>query len=147
MQRKHWIPSFIILVALAVPGLCQARAQADVQVKSVNVIRNNNSLVCKVTVYSDHDDFARNTMLRILLPVGVIAISQSTGCQASLPVGDNTQGVVTCNLGDLRVADSKTVQITTALPPASVARKFMAFASSDTPDPDPSNNFRLGTLR
>lgn len=146
MQRKHWILSLLVLMTLAVSSLCQARAQADVQVQAVNVIQGNNSLVCKVKVYSDHDDYARNTMLRILLPVGVTVTSQSQGCQASSPVGDGTQGVVTCNLGTLRVADSRTVQVTTSLPPRGVPKKCAAFASSDTPDPNPSNNFGEGRL-
>lgn len=147
MQIQRWILSLVVLAMLAVSALCQALAQADVRIRAINVSGTAQELACKVTVYSDHDDFARNTMLRILLPVGVRVLSQSPGCQASTPVGDGTQGVVTCNLGELRIADSRTVQVTTTRPPRRVAKKFAAFASSDTPDPDPSNNFKIGILQ
>jgi hypothetical protein len=125
----------------------QERWQADVRVRSVTVVQVKSRLTCKVVVYSDHDDDARQTTVRILMPVGVKFLSSATGCFASpSAAADGTQGVATCNIGTLAVGASRTVQIVTTVPTIpEISKTFGAFAWSITPDPKPANNYGEGT--
>ncbi len=109
--------------------------------------RNEILLVCEVVVYSCCDNSAGQAQLRILLPLGVHAVTMSPGCIASITIPfDGSQGFVTCELGDIAVGASKQIRVFTTLPLyPGVHNTFGAFAWSNTPDPDPHNNYGEGT--
>src|SRR5687768_16170552 len=77
-MSKKLIAVAMILIGTAITIQAQARAQADVQVRSVAVTEVGGRLTARVEVFSHNDDTARNTTLRILLPVGVRFVSSST---------------------------------------------------------------------
>jgi hypothetical protein len=143
--------AFITLFAVTGVAFGQARAQADVQVRSMSVTESAGNLKVSIEVFSRHDDTARNTTLRILLPVGVRFVSSATGCEARpATAADGTQSIATCEVGDLRHlggrGESKTMELLTTVPRIATIRKtFGAFAWSDTPDPLPRNNYREAT--
>jgi Domain of unknown function DUF11 len=134
----------VLLFLIPATGWSQERVQADVKIESVSVAQAAGSLTCRVKVFSDHDDNAHDTTLRILLPVGVRFLRASTRCRASRAFHDGTRGVLTCLIGDLEVGASRTVQVVTTLPPAGFEKTFGAFAWSITPDPAPANNYGEG---
>ena len=153
-QMKKLIIASMAIFLTAGAAWAQERPQADVQVRSVSVTRSPSKagkpqLVCEVVVYSYHDDDAGNATMRILLPVGVHVISLSAGCKSSTTIPfDGSQGFVTCNLGDIAVGVSKNVRVVTTLPIyPDVHNTFGAFVWSNTPDPDPHNNYGEGTAR
>lgn len=143
----------VLLAVLLAPGaaLPQERSQADIQVQSVTVREGTGrtgdvgrQLMATVVVYSFHDDDAQSATVVILLPVGVRFLGASAGCSASV-VSAPTQAIVTCRLGNLAVGATRTVQVTTTLPPSGVPKKFGAFVWSLSPDPNPVNNYGEGT--
>src|SRR5215470_11414293 len=114
---KKFGATLLVMFCTAGAILAQERGQADVQISSINVTEANNRLTCQVTVFSENDDDARDVRLFILLPVEVKFIEASNVCKrVSTPA--NTDGVVECQLGDLRVRESKTIQVSTTVPPA-----------------------------
>lgn len=138
--------AFAAMLFTASTAASQERWQADLRISSITVAEGIGKLTCKVVVYSDHDDDARNTTIRILLPVGTKFISSATGCSASPSASaDGTQGVATCDIGTIPVGGSRTVQVVTSLPPKGISKTFGAFAWSITPDPHPGNNYGEGS--
>ena len=85
-----------------------------------------------IVVTNDGPDDAENVELVDTLPAGVTFLSASDGC-------DESAGVVTCSLGKIKSTKSKTIEIVVR---ADVAddQTNTATVSSDTPDPDPSDN-------
>ena len=87
-----------------------------------------------ITVTNDGPSIANNVVTTDALPLGVTFVSASPGCAA-------TGGTVTCTTPTLTSGASATYTIEGALDPAmlgSVANT--ASTTSDTPDPDPSDN-------
>lgn len=142
MYKKLWITTLLMLVIVPVTTWSQERVQADVEVKSILVTESAGKLTCEVKVFNTHDDNAHDTMLQILLPVGVKVEPRllPPRCTVSTGFHDGSQGFVTCRLGELGVGDSKIVRIVARMLPSGSSKKFGAFAWSRTPDPDPSNN-------
>ena len=148
MCNKFWLTTLFLFAFAPATALSQERVQADVEVKSVLVTEMTGKLTCEVKVFNTHDDNAHDTKLVILLPVGVKIKPRRDGvptlplgCRVSARLHDGTQGVVTCNLGELAVnAADRTISFDTTLPPANVPKVFGAFAWSRTPDPNPTNN-------
>ena len=131
-----------ILLFVSSVGLGQARPQADVQVRSLAVSESTGKLTFKFEIFNINDDSARNTTLRVLFPVNVKFLSSATGCTASAAVRDGTHAFAICDVGTLRVGESRTVQVVTTVPTIPRIRKaFGAFAWSETPDPLPANNY------
>jgi hypothetical protein len=135
------------------PALPQAaRWQADIQIRSVAVRAvtlavDNVQLTATITVYNTNDDDARIATLQVLLPVGVRFLSSDSGCLAGAQSGsDGTHGLVICRLGDLGVGTTRTVHVTTTGASAA-SRTFGAFVFSNTPDPNPANNYGQGSAR
>ena len=66
------------------------------------------------------------------------------GCQPS-PGGTGVNGpyhaFLTCDLGDLPVDGSRTIQFTTSVPPAYIPKRYGVFAYSNAPDPYTGNNY------
>jgi len=122
--------------------------QADVQISALDVSQLDQSLVARVVVYSDNHDDARAVHLEILLPLGVGVTRTAMGCSASAspPGVSELRAKVMCDMGTLPVHTAREVFVITTLPPMGTPKTFGAFASSDTPDPRPGNNFAERTL-
>jgi hypothetical protein len=136
----------LITFSLSGVALAQERSQADVQVRSMAVTEAGGNLTCKFVVFSFHDDDAVNTTVRVLFPVRVKFLSSATGCVASAAMRDGTQAFAICDVGRLGVGASRTVQVVTTVPTIARIRKtFGAFAWSETPDPQPRNNYGEAT--
>lgn len=119
------------------------RTQADIQIIEFKVTESMDELVCTVTITNDFDDTARNAKLIVLLPVEVSFLSNrsSPGGQPD-GIGSWTS-CVSYELGNMDVRQVETRSIITTLPRLEdTPRKFGAFVYSQTPDPNPGNNFR-----
>ena len=117
--------------------------QTDLRIQTfeVTALKRGGPLSARVVIVSDNDEAARAVRLEILLPIGAGVLRLSPGCRASASSVASLNARVTCELGDFPVRGFREVQIsTTAAAPASRAR-FAAFVESDTPDPEPSNNY------
>ena len=116
--------------------------QADLQIRSLVVTEDGGNLRARVVVAVEAGE-ALGARVEILLPVGVGIVALGPGCQA----GPNATGIrelrgrVECNLGNLPVRTHRELWIETTLPPKGVGRGFGVVVMSDTPDPNPANNF------
>lgn len=145
-----------LLIALSVTGpSVDAREVISADVKVTNIItaidHTAAALTCTVTVHNDNDDDAQLVKLLVMLPLEVKFRSASaiparhwTLCEA--PVGaQGGVGHVTCDLGGMGVGEIATVTIVTTAPASDIAHKSCgAFVWSKLPDPDRSNNYRMG---
>lgn len=122
----------------------QARWQADVQIQAMTITCNDpGRITTRVTVKNHNYDEAKNTMLLILLPVEVKTISVPKNClvlNASLPTGIGWAGCLQCKLSNLGVNKETTVSITTTR--SSYGNRIGVFAYSESPDPEPGNNYK-----
>jgi len=138
------------LWSLLLAGSLQAQRtwQADVQIQSLDLSQLDQSLVARVVVYSDNHDDARAVHVEILLPPGVGVTRTAMGCSASAspPGVSEPRAKVMCDMGTLPAHTAREVFVITTLPPAGTPKTFGVFASSDTPDPRPANNFAERTL-
>ena len=117
--------------------------QSDVSVRTLefSITKPAGSITTRVTVAADGDG-ARALHLEIMLPVGVGVLAMPEGCRSSPSPVMSLSARVTCALGDLRAHERRSVSIVTTDRPASrTPLRFAAFAFSDTPDPQPTNNF------
>jgi hypothetical protein len=139
MSGVFWVVGLAVLVS---PGASQGLWQADLQVHDLTVSQAKGSLTATIVVRSELGE-AMRARVEVLLPVGVGLVKMSPGCSAGPhPSGiSDLQGRVVCALGDLAPRSSREVQVVTTEPPRGVARGFGVVALSDTPDPQPGNNF------
>jgi hypothetical protein len=117
--------------------------QSDVSVRALELTmqKGGTSITARLVVATDSGD-ARGVRLEIMLPVGVGVVTVPDGCRPSPSPIMSLSARVTCVLGDLRVREIRELSIVTTGRPASrEPLPFAAFAFSDTPDPQPSNNF------
>jgi hypothetical protein len=117
--------------------------QSDVSVRVLELTmpKSGASITVRVVVATDSGD-ARGVRVEIMLPVGVGVVTVPDGCRPSPSPVMSLSARVTCVLGDLRVREIRELSIvTTARPGSREPLPFAAFAFSDTPDPQPSNNF------
>ncbi|MDQ6886129.1 MAG: hypothetical protein M3068_02430 [Gemmatimonadota bacterium] len=117
--------------------------QADVRVQSLDVTAlkgKGGPLSARIVVTSDNDEEARGTRLEILLPIGVGVLHLPAGCRPSPSAIAGLIARVSCDLGDIPVRGLREVSITTT-GGAVIHGRFAAFVTSDTPDPQPSNNY------
>ncbi|MEM7482281.1 MAG: hypothetical protein AAF481_13980 [Acidobacteriota bacterium] len=150
MKYSHLVAIALVILPAQI-GHAQIRTQADVSVQRIDAQVRESRFTCRVTVHSFHDDTARQAQLRLLLPVGVRVVSiepaeKTSSCSASTPARDGTQGLVSCDLGDLDVNQTRSVSIATTVPPEFVPRSTCAaLVWSETPDPEVANNHREST--
>jgi hypothetical protein len=116
--------------------------QADVQIKSLTVSETNGGLTAKLVVVTEYGE-AMAVKVEVMLPVGVGIVQMGSGCVAgpSAPGVPSLRARVICTIGLLRPHDLREFSVTTTAPPPGVPRRFGVIATSDTPDPTPSNNF------
>ena len=138
----------LLLLGGTVAAHAQRTWQSDVQIQALDVSRFDQSLVARVIIFADNHDDARAVHVEILLPLGVGVTRTAMGCIASVspPGVSDLRARVTCDVGTLPVRGSREVFVITTLPPAGTPKTFGVFASSDTPDPRPANNFAERTL-
>jgi hypothetical protein len=133
-----------IVVAVTPPlgAPVQGVWQADVRVQSldVSVPRGGTQMTVHTVIYSDNDDDARAVRADILLPVGVGVLRLPAGCKASPAAVPNLNARVTCDLGDLAVRGFRDLTVVTTSA-GSLRARFAVLVVSDTPDPDPANNY------
>ncbi len=116
--------------------------QADVRVQSIVLsAANRGQIATTVTITSDNDDDARSARADILLPVGVGVLRMPANCAASPTAVSALNARVTCNLGDIPVRGLSQLFIITTAVPGNAHPRFAVFVMSDTPDPDPANNY------
>ena len=122
--------------------------QADLQVTSLDVSELDGKLVARAVVATDSHGEARAVHVEILLPLGVGVSRVGPGCSASVspPGVSDLRARVMCDLGTLPMRGTREVLVITTLPPAGTPKTFGVFALSDTPDPNPRNNFAEKTL-
>lgn len=137
--------AMIATVAVAARQAAPAQEvwQADVRVQSleVTVPRATGPVSVRVAITSDNDDDARAVRLEILLPVGVGVLRLAKVCRASPSVVSALTARVSCALGDMPVGGVREVRLMTTGAVTGVESRFAVFVTSDTPDPDPSNNY------
>ena len=113
---------------------------ADVKINTIKA-EAAKSYTCTVTIHNDNDDTAGDATLVVLFPLHVKLLSPPAQCTASTPVGE-WNSFVTCKLGTMTVGQTLTLKLETTLPPTAVkSRACSAFVSSNTPDPNRSNNY------
>lgn len=134
-----------VLASRAMHGgdFAQRAWESDVSVRTVEFSKATlaGSITMHVMVTAERDN-ARAVRLEIMLPVGVGVLAMPPGCRSSPAPVMSLAARVTCTLGDLHQRDMRTISVTTTDRPG-VRRplRFAAFAFSDTPDPQPGNNF------
>jgi hypothetical protein len=117
--------------------------QADIRVQSLDVTGGSRSgqHTARLVIVSDNDDDARAARAEILLPVGVGVLRMTSGCKASASAVTGLNARVTCELGNVEVRGLRDVSIVTTTIPGGGRARFAVFVTSDTPDPDPANNY------
>lgn len=121
----------------------QPRTGAPVLGAAVPQPLTSDALDVSVVVFSNNDDDARNAKLLVFLPPESRVIAMPPSCVAPPPPGvgaPSNNAYVTCTLGDMAVNASQTVRVTIARPPSHVVPRVGAFAYSDSPDPNTTNN-------
>ena len=135
----------VALAALSIGRVAAASAQevwqADVRIQSLEVTGGRGSIAIRVVVTSDNDDDAMGVRLDLLLPVGAGVMRLAQGCRASPSPVANLAARVTCELGTIVVRGLREVTIAASTPPPGPGHKVAVVVMSDTPDPEPANNY------
>ena len=159
-MKKLFLSLTCILAALVLSA--QERWQADVSVTSVTLADASNlrtpppktytgatplpNIKCSITVHNENDDDAWNTMLTVMLPVEVSVVNMPSNAtlDKSVTSTQHFAGYITFNIGHIAVEQNVTVEFT--FTKSKYTNKVGAFAFSDSPDPNPANNYKDGTL-
>jgi hypothetical protein len=151
MTRSPWrVAAPIIVVAMGTVAVAARPAptpqrvwQADVRIQllEVTALKRGGPLTVRVVVTSESDADARAVRLDILLPIGAGVLRVSPGCRPSASSVASLNARVTCELGDMPVRGLREVQISTTAAAPTGHPRFAAFVASDTPDPEPTNNY------
>lgn len=123
--------------------------QADVQIRTLEVTRTRSTMTARIVVYSEKDDEARDSHLIVLLPLGVGVDKLAPGCSANAGPAmiPSLRAAVECDLGSIPDRGIKEVVISTTLPPEVIPKRFGVFVYSNTPDPNPGNNYAERTIQ
>ena len=138
------LPSLVLLCAISA-GQFESLSvwQADIQIRTLEVTRNRNTITLRVVVYTENDDDALNARLLILLPVGVGIEKLASRCDA-MPgpsMVPSLRAAVACELGAIPNRGFHEITLTTTVPANAHPRRFGVFTYSGTPDPVPGNNY------
>lgn len=129
--------------------VAQSHYAADVSIQTITVEDFTAKYSTTTVVHSGYVNGADDVELKIILPFPVVVWSISgdgSFSNCSVITSENAFGnaYVLCELGDMDVDATKTVQVTTLKNQSYSFNRFSAFVSSTFPDPDPSNNFAWG---
>lgn len=140
--------SFLFLLAAASPPAQGGRSlpQADLQVRTLEVVRSRGGLSVRVVVYTEHDHEARDAHVVILLPAGAGVERLPTGCSLAAGVEPAPRATIACELGEIADRGFREVLVLTTLPAQGAVRRLGVFAYSATPDPVPGNNYAERTI-
>lgn len=159
-MKKIAFSTVSMLIAFALSA--QERWQADVSVTSVILTNASNSrqappknytgatptpdIKCSITVHNENDDDAWNTILVVTLPVesAAVNIPSNATLDKSVTSTQHFCGNITFNIGHIAVGQNVTVEFT--FTKSKYTNKVGAFAFSDSPDPNPTNNYKDATL-
>jgi Domain of unknown function DUF11 len=159
---------FILSLLISQYGFSQARWQADVSVTSVtiapaslkkvtqgtdNINRPEKKVVqavddnlkCTITIHNENDDDAWGTMMVVVLPVEVSVVSMPSNAtlDPSVTATQTFAGHIIFNIGHMAVQQNITVEFT--FTKSKYGNKVGAYAYSDSPDPNPANNYKDAT--
>jgi|SRR5882724_1711457 len=159
--------SFLLILLLSNSSLAQERWQADVSVTSVTITaaslkkvsrpRENinvpeqkvvqavdDNLKCTITIHNENDDDAWGTMMIVVLPVEVSVVSMPSNAtlDKSVTATQTLAGNIIFNIGHMAVGQNITVEFT--FTKSKYGNKVGAYAYSDSPDPNPANNYKDG---
>jgi hypothetical protein len=161
--RVKWLLTFICSFLLFHHGYSQARWQADVSITSVNITvagkriikpqenvktvetKTDDNLKCSITIHNENDDDARGTMMLVVLPVevSVVSLPSNAVLDPSVSSSQPFAGYIIFNLGQMAVQQNITVEFT--FTKSKYGNKVGAYAYSDSPDPNPANNYKDAT--
>jgi hypothetical protein len=111
--------------------------------------RQSAGISITLTVFSNNDDDANGAKVQVFLPPETAILTVPRGCTA---VGAGTglvgpyHAFLSCDLGSIFVNGSRTIQFTVTEAPSYIAKRYGAFAYSETPDPFTGNNYAERTL-
>jgi hypothetical protein len=153
------------LLLLCNNGFAQARWQADVSVtavtitpaslKKVSKVTDNinkpqekvvqaadDNLKCSITIHNENDDDAWGTMMVVVLPVEVAVVSMPSNAKLdpSVTATQTFAGHIIFTIGHMAVGQNVTVEFT--FTKSKYGNKVGAYAYSDSPDPNPANNYK-----
>jgi hypothetical protein len=134
---------FVATPADGSPGNQGQVWQADIQIRVLEVVQSKSQLNARVLVYSGNERPALDARLLVFVPVGAGLDRMPQECVAS-PAPSNVpslRATIQCQLGTIPAGGLREVSVRTTVPPAGLAKRIGAFAFSDTPDPQPSNNY------
>jgi len=161
---------FILVCAcITITALAQARWQADVSITSVaitaaptlkKVVRGtdninkptekvvqavDDNLKCTITIHNENDDDAWGTMMVVVLPVEVSVVARPSNAtlDPSVTATQLFAGYIIFNIGHMAVQQNVTVEFT--ITKSKYGNKVGAYAYSDSPDPNPANNYKDAT--
>ncbi len=145
MKLPKWIGILAgSLVVLSQPPVgAQELWRADVRIERMELLAlaAAGRTELQVVVSSTNDDEARQARLEVLLPVGTQTIKVPRTCREGLSPVRHHVGRIGCDLGSIPVGGRQDLRFTFVLPSGPASRRVAAMAWSDTPDPDPENNF------
>jgi hypothetical protein len=147
-----------VLLVMLLLSLAQAQevGQADIRITSFQATTNGTNIHLVIDVASNWDDDAHNARLVILFPPGVRAVGSTlprdsvpgASCHAVGSPGAGYQSQVRCYLGQLATNgpnSERHIEFDVRIVLAFTSKNFGAFVSSDTPEPQPANNFATAT--
>jgi Domain of unknown function DUF11 len=158
--------SIFLLLLSAHSSYAQERWQADVSVTSVvissaqslkktargtdNINRPvekvvqavDDNLKCTITIHNENDDDAWGTMMVVVLPVevSVLVMPANATLDKSVTATQPLAGHIIFNIGHMTVGQNVTVEFT--FTKSKFGNKVGAYAYSDSPDPNPVNNYK-----
>jgi len=143
----------------------QARWQADVSVTAVSITAGalkklprgtdninkpqekivqavDDNLKCSITIHNENDDDAWGTMMVVVLPVEVTVVNMPSNAKLdpSVTATQSFAGHIIFNIGHMAVGQNVTVEFT--FTKSKYGNKVGAYAYSDSPDPNPANNYK-----
>lgn len=158
----------LLLLSSVNNSFAQARWQADVSISSVSISpasmkkvskpRENinvpepkiaqavgDNLKCTITIHNENDDDAWGTMMVVVLPVEVTVVSMPSNAKLdpSVTAAQSFAGHLIFNIGHMTVGQNVTVEFT--FTKSKYGNKIGAYAYSDSPDPNPANNYKDAT--
>jgi hypothetical protein len=164
-------PKLILILFISLltnNSFAQARWQADVSVTAVSITAGmlrkvprgteniskpqekivqavDDNLKCSITIHNENDDDARGTMLVVVLPVEVTVVSMPSNAKLdpSVTATQTFAGHIIFNIGQMAVGQNITVEFT--FTKSKYGNKVGAYAYSDSPDPNPANNYKDAT--
>jgi hypothetical protein len=164
--RANFLTGIFILFFVT-DGYAQARWQADVSVTSVSITpilkkvsrvtdninkpdqkvvqATDDNFKCTITVHNENDDDARGTKMMIVLPVevSVVSLPANATLDPSVTATQPFAGYILVDIGQMAVQQNITVEFT--ITKSKYGNKIGAFAYSDSPDPNPANNYKDAT--